>query len=220
MKNAVIFDMDGVIIDSEPLWKKAEKEVFSSVGVDVREELTTITASMTTGQVTEYWYKHMSWEGKTMKEVENEVIDLVGKLITSEGQAIEGITELLGFFSKRGFRIGLATNSPSRLIPVVLDKVGIRKYFDAVSSAEFEKEGKPDPAVYLSTSEKLNVLPGKCLVFEDSVSGVRAAKQANMKVVAICSPSNWESDGFGLADLRLKGLPHFQTSHLKHLLNV
>ncbi|CAN0519765.1 unnamed protein product [Laminaria digitata] len=196
IENAVIFDMDGIIIDSEPLWKQAEKEVFSAVGVDVKKELTAITAALTAKEVTKYWYNYMPWKNKSLDEVENEVIDLVGHLISTHGVAIKGIKELLAFFKAKGFKIGLATNAPFRLIPIVLNKIGIADYFEVISSAEFEKEGKPNPDVYLTTAYKLGIHSGKCIVFEDSSSGLNAAKIAGMKVVLLCQEEEFRKDKY------------------------
>ena len=81
MMQAVIFDMDGTLIDSEPMWKEAEKQVFSSIGVNVSEELSAKTASMTTREVTEFWHSYFPWTGKSLEQVENEVIDRVATLI-------------------------------------------------------------------------------------------------------------------------------------------
>lgn len=98
---------------------------------------------------------------------------------------MEGVREVLDFFQKKSLRIGLATNAPARLIPVVLNKLGISKYFHSTSSSEDEVRGKPHPAVYLTTAKKLKVNPSKCIAFEDSLSGIIAARKANIKTVAV-----------------------------------
>jgi len=218
MIDAVIFDMDGILINSEPLWKKAEKEVFGSVGVEITEELSKVTASMTTTEVTQFWYNHSSWLDKSLEQVENEVIDLVENLIIEEGKSMEGVIEILEFLKKRNLKIGLSTNSPFKLIPVVLNKVGIADFFDAVSSAEHEQQGKPNPAVFLSTARKLGILPTKCIVFEDSISGIIAAKKANMKTVAILPDEEFHSPKFNRSDIKLNKLNDFNDKHLEYFL--
>ncbi len=218
--HAVIFDMDGVLIDSEPAWKKAEFEVFTSVGVHVASELSEITCAMTTTEVTRFWYEKTPWQGKSLEEVENEVIDQVGRFIVEEGKPMSGIKQLLELFHRRNFRIGLATNSPSRLIPLVLEKSGISGYFDAISSSENEIEGKPHPAVYLSTAKKLGVSPEHCIVFEDSVHGIMAGKNAGMKTVAIPSEKQFHLEGFSLADLKIRQLDDFNEQHLASLMEI
>lgn len=192
-QKAVIFDMDGVIIDSEKLWKKAEFEIFSSLGVKVTEELTLITQAMTTREVTEFWKSRFAWKDVSVTEVEQLVISRVIELIESESCEIPGIRDFIVQIKKQGYKVGLATNSPYRIIPVVLEKLNLSQYFDAISSSDFEVHGKPHPGVYLSTSVKLNVKPVNCIAIEDSYSGMIAAKKAGMTVTAFTN-GNLETD--------------------------
>jgi len=183
-KKAIIFDMDGVLIDTEKIWKQAEKEVFSSFGVQITEEHSRVTQSMTTSEVAQYWYKKSPWKGKSLKETEQMVINRVTELIESEECLISGVKNFIEDLKCKNYKIGLATNSPYSIIPTVLGKLEITHLFDAVSSAEFEKKGKPDPAIYHTTAKKLDVAPKECLVIEDSYSGILAAKKAGMTVAA------------------------------------
>lgn len=219
MMQAAIFDMDGTLIDSEPMWKKAEKEVFSSVGVEVTDELSSQTVWMTTREVTEFWYSYFPWFGKSLEQVENEVVDRVAELIIDEGVALEGVHKILDFFQKKSFKIGLSTNAPSKLIPIVLKKLNISHYFHAISSSEDEIKGKPDPAVYLSTAKKLNVEPSKCIAFEDSVSGILAANQANMKTVVVPPALEFTDEKYELSYMKLKRLSDFSDEHLEKIAN-
>ncbi|MFT2097031.1 hexitol phosphatase HxpB [Marinomonas sp. 2405UD66-6] len=206
MIEAVIFDMDGTLIDSEPMWKEAERFVFSSLGVDVTDELSFQTASMTTREVTEFWYNLFPWTGRSLEQVENDVVDRVATLITTEGMAMEGVKTALDFCQSKALKIGLATNAPARLIPVILEKLDIAHYFHAVSSSEYEIQGKPDPAVYLSTVKKLNVEPSACIAIEDSVSGVMAAINANLKTVVVPPVAEYSDEKYDIADIKLKQL--------------
>ncbi|MDF2934554.1 MAG: HAD-superfamily hydrolase, subfamily variant 3 [Chryseobacterium sp.] len=181
---AVIFDMDGVLIDSEKFWKQAESEVFSSLGVKVLDEFTALTKSMTTKEVTRFWYKRFPWSGLTLQAVEEQVVRRVMELIKTENCEMKGIKTFIESLHGSGFKIGLATNSPSIIIPVVLNKLGIAHYFNAVTSADDVPKGKPDPEIYLLTANKLQIDPSECIVIEDSCSGIIAAKSASMKVVA------------------------------------
>ncbi len=210
---AVIFDMDGVIIDSEEIWKRAENEVFSSVGVKLSDELCKITEAMTTSEVTSFWFEKYPWENKSLDEIEQRVINRVAHLIAEEGKAIDGIEKLIKNLKAKGYKIGLATNSPSCLIPVVLEKLALNKYFDATSSAEHEPEGKPSPFVYLSTAEKLNIKPENCIAIEDSHSGLLAAKKAGMKAVII-DANNLYHKKIEIADYEIDDYNKFDFSFL------
>lgn len=199
---AVIFDMDGVIIDSEPFWQRAEFEVFSSLGVVLDAEFTNLTKTMTTVEVTKFWYEKFPWQSKTLEEVEEMVIERVMELIEQVGGEINGIEPFIKKLKSNGFKIGLATNSPYKIIPVVLKKAGISQYFDIIFSAEFVELGKPDPAIYLMTSKELGIDPENCIVIEDSYSGMLAAKKAGMKVVAF---TNGNQDvNLSLADYKME----------------
>lgn len=183
-QKAVIFDMDGVIVDSENLWKQAEKEIFSSFGAIVTEEYSAITESMTTAEVTRFWFDKFPWEGEKLETVEQMVVSRVIELIETKDCEIDGVKAFIEKLKYHNFKIGLATNSPNRIIRSVLKKVDILNLFDTITSAEFECKGKPDPSIYITTAAKLNVTAHNCTVIEDSYSGIFAAKNAGMKVIA------------------------------------
>lgn len=190
VQKAVIFDMDGVLIDSEHLWQKAEFEIFSSLGVIVTDDLAAITKTMTTKEVTEFWKSRFSWEDISLQQVEELVISRVIELIKNENCEIKGIRNFIKKIKDQGYKIGLATNSPYKIIPFVLEKLKLTQYFDAISSSDFEINGKPDPSVYLTTCAKLDVNPMHCVAVEDSYSGMLAAKRAGMTIVAFTNGNN------------------------------
>lgn len=200
-KKAVIFDMDGVLVDSEKFWKQAEFEVFSGLGAEVTDEWCRHTQSMTTKEVTQFWYGKFPWRDKSLDDVEQLVINKVISLIATEDCTIEGIKDFIEKLKTLDLKIGLATNSPGKIIPVVLEATGTTHLFDTVSSAESEIAGKPNPAIYLTTAKKLNVKPGECLVIEDSISGMEAAKKAGMTIVAFTNGD--EGLSFEIADYKI-----------------
>lgn len=214
---AVIFDMDGTLIDSEPFWQQAEHEVFSGLGVKVERELTALTALMPPPEVTRFWYARHPWEGPSLEEVEAAVIERVAELIRKLGEPMPGVVRVLELFRSLGLRIGLATNSPRVLIPVALEATGLCDYFDMYASSEYDEAGKPHPAVYLRVAQRLGVAPASCLAFEDSVSGMGAAQGAGMKVVVVPSMAAPDHPKFAPADLVLESLAGFGTHHLKAL---
>ena len=122
-------------------------------------------------------------------------------------------------YAYKKFKIGLSTNAPSKLIPVVLNKLNISHYFHATSSSEHEIKGKPDPAVYLSTAKKLNIEPSKCIAFEDSISGIISANQANMKTVVVPHISEFTDKKFEISYIKLRRLSEFSEVHLDRIVN-
>lgn len=202
-KKAVIFDMDGVLVESEAIWKQAEYEVFSSLGVSVTEENSSYTQSMTTKEVTAFWYQKFPWKETPLSEVEEMVVRRVMELILLKDCATLGISAFIKNLKERNFKIGLATNAPEKIIPVVLKKTGTESLFDSVSSADFEEKGKPHPAIYLNTAKKLKVMPEECAVIEDSETGMEAAKKAGMSVIAYTNGNNTVS--LQWADYQIEG---------------
>jgi mannitol-1-/sugar-/sorbitol-6-/2-deoxyglucose-6-phosphatase len=215
MFRAAIFDMDGLLIDSEPYWKASEREVFGSVGIDITDEMAAVTAPMTPRRVTEHWYGVRPWSGRSLDEVEGAVIARVAEHVRARATALPGVREALAICAEQGWRVALASNSPAVLCELVLDVLGIAPSFHAVLSADHVERGKPDPAIYLLAASRLGVAPAECLVFEDSPTGVRAARAAGMCVVAI------PSAGMRFADvephLTLRALQEFEAAHAASL---
>lgn len=216
--NTVIFDMDGTLIDSEPFWALAEKSVFGELGVEITEDLARKTAVMTTKEVTNFWFSRSPWKGKSLQQVELDVIAKVSELICESGAAKTGAQEILSFFKQRGFNIGLATNAPACLIPTVLDTLDIAGYFDCACSSESEIAGKPSPHVYNTVLRQMGASAVNSIAFEDSVSGLIAAQSAGLKTVVIPPFSDYLDPRFDRAELKLKTLAEFsdKTLHVLH----
>ncbi len=209
MLTTVLFDMDGLLIDSEPLWRESMKEVFATVGVEISVEEAALTTGLRTPEVVEYWHGVYGWTAKTREQVTNEIIDDVIIKVTARGQAMEGLEYILDFFAEKNFKTGLASSSPMRLIEAIVNYLGIQKKFQAISSAEFETHGKPHPAVYLSCAGSLKSDRLECLVFEDSITGMIAAKAARMKTVVVPEEAKKKDSRFSLADVQLGSLLEF-----------
>ncbi|MCE3226471.1 MAG: haloacid dehalogenase superfamily protein subfamily variant 3 with third motif having or [Bacteroidetes bacterium] len=197
---ALIFDMDGVLIDSEPLWRKAMIIGFTNAGMPFTDEDCRKTTGMRFREVVEIWLKHFNVNTTTPAKLEDEVLDILIHLIETEGKAIPGALEVFEYAKRSGLKVGLATSSSHRLMNAVLKKLGIENGFDVAVSAEFMDYGKPHPEVFLVCASKLGVDPKECLVIEDSLNGIIAAKAAQMKVFAIPDQDHRHLKGFGAAD--------------------
>ncbi|MBX2949919.1 MAG: hexitol phosphatase HxpB [Crocinitomicaceae bacterium] len=207
--DAVIFDMDGVLIDSEPLWKIAMEETFREVGCNLVKQDFQKTSGMRIDEVVAYWYNHVGWEGATQKEVENRIIQRMITLIEENGKPLTGVVETLNFLKYSEKRIGLGTSSYSILMAAVLQTLNLEDAFHFVHSAEHEHYGKPHPAVYLTVADKLGVHPVKCLVIEDSLNGIIAGKAAKMSVVCIPEKTHHPEPKLIVADYRYDSMMEF-----------
>jgi HAD superfamily hydrolase (TIGR01509 family) len=202
---AVIFDMDGVLIDSEPLWKIAMEEVFHSLGSTLTKADFQKTVGLRIDEVVHFWNKHENWGVENEQDVEEAIIVKMIELISKNASPLPGVIETLEYLKKAGLKIGLGTSSSSRLIQVVLSELNIAHFFNFTHSAETEAFGKPHPAVYLTVAEQLNVSPNNCLVIEDSFNGVIAGLAAKMKVVCIPEKTHFPNPRLSVADF------HFET---------
>lgn len=219
MLTTVIFDMDGLLIDSEPLWSEAMKEVFAKLNFYLKDEDYANTTGLRTSEIVAYWYPRFVGKGKSEEEITEEILNLASDKIIKRGKAMKGIEYILSFFRERQFRIGLASSSPMKLIERVLEHLHVREYFQALYSAEHEIYGKPNPSVYLSCAEELNSAPVECIVFEDSINGMVAGKAARMKVVVVPEMHRRHDPRFALADLQLNSLKEFTEEKLRELEN-
>lgn len=211
---AVIYDMDGVIIDSEPLWREAEKITFKTVGLNFTDDMCRETMGMRLYEVVEYWYDKLGWEEKSLKQIENELLDTVTNLIIEKGEAMEGVHTSLNYFKSKGLKLALASSSAMSLITTVLNKLELSSYFEVVNSAEHLDFGKPHPMVFIKTAQELNVKPINCLVIEDSFNGLIAAKAALMKTIVVPDNENWDNPNFNIADFNLTSLIQINSLNL------
>lgn len=203
---AVIFDMDGVLMDSEDLWRKAMKKAFAEFGFKITEEQCKSTMGMRIKEVIAHWL-HAFAPGTSIDAVDKRVMQLLLEHVRDEGNFIEGIPQILAFLENKQVPLGLATSSSHELMAAILGKLGIKQKFKALTSAEFLEYGKPHPEVFLGCAKTLGVNPKKCLVIEDSLNGVVAAKAASMQVIAVPDADNLSKTQFAIADFRFDTMP-------------
>ena len=201
--------MDGVLIDSEPLWKIAMEEVFISLGSNLSKKDFEKTVGLRIDEVIHFWNKQENWAIKDENDIAERIISKMEILISQNSKPLEGVLDTLNFLKNQNLKIGLATSSSSRLISIVLNELNIKHYFHKVCSAEKEKYGKPHPAVYLKVAKKLKVSPTKCLVIEDSYNGVISGLAARMKVVCIPEKTHVINSKLKLADYTFSSMTDF-----------
>ena len=215
--DTVIFDMDVLLIDSEPLWHEAANDVMIKLGVTLDEQSYATTIGLRTREFLQYWFKKFGINPALAAETEEEITQQVIFKVMSNGRLLEGVIETLDFFKEKKFRIGLATSPPTSLIDTVLLKTSIKGRFDAISSAEHLTNGKPHPQVYLDCAALLGSHPVNCLCFEDSFNGMIAAKAARMKCVVVPAPHALNNKGWEAADLKISNLRHFDENIFSQL---
>ena len=200
---AIIFDMDGVIIDSEPLWRRAMIQSFNEIGIAFTDDDCRLTTGLRFIEVAEYWFTHHNFTNITVFEFDHMVISRLCELIKEEGKLMKGVETALKHFKQHHYKIAIGTSSNVLLMNTVVDELGIRDYFHAICSAEHLEYGKPHPQVFLNCAKELNVKATECLVIEDSVNGMIAAKAAQMKVLVVPEDGNFDNPKFAVADYKL-----------------
>lgn len=204
---AVIYDMDGLIIDSEPLWREAEIRAFKEVGIVLTEDMCRETMGLRVDEVIEHWlHRFPDARGADTKQLERDIWDAVIALVKEKGRPLPGVRESVEYFRSKGLTLALASTSAMVLIDTVLDKFGMRDAFAVLHSAEFEPFGKPHPGVYITTAQKLGIAPQHCLALEDSVNGVLAAKAGKMRVVAVPEADMHADPRYAIADAKITSL--------------
>lgn len=215
--NTVIFDMDGLLIDSEPLWNEAADEVFSYYGKKLTAEEYATTVGLRTNEFVSWWLRDYKFDNTELEKAGKKIIDLVNKKVEQKGKMLPGVHHIINFFHERNFKIGLATSSPLSLVETVADLLTIKPYLQATTSAEFLPYGKPHPQVYLDCAHELKSSPLECVCFEDSINGMIAVKAARMKCVVVPEHSVQKNEKWALADLKLSSLQNFNELHFNLL---
>ncbi|MBW7476906.1 HAD family hydrolase [Paenibacillus oenotherae] len=192
---AVIFDMDGVLVDSEPLYFEIEKSSFASHGFSLNEvehhAYVGIPLRTMWEQLKDRFGLELSAD-ELLAGHEGQVIKSMAD--TAELSPIEGVTALIGRLREEGIPIALASSSSLALIDTILTKVGLKSDFQVVVSGEQVPRGKPAPDIFLRAAELLGVSPAECLVIEDSHHGVTAAKAAGMTCIGYFNPNSGKQD--------------------------
>ncbi|QUY50301.1 hexitol phosphatase HxpB [Serratia plymuthica] len=210
-----IFDMDGLLIDSEPLWLQAELDIFGALGLDLsdRHKLPD-TLGLRIDLVVKMWYQAMPWQGVSLEDVSARIIERAIELVHEKRPLLPGVQQALELCRSRDLNIGLASASPLHMQQQVLKMFDLAGYFDQLVSAEYLPYSKPHPEVYLIAAERLGSDPLRCITLEDSFNGMIATKAARMRSIVIPAPEYRHDTRWALADHKLDTLEQLTPEHL------
>jgi len=187
MIKAVIFDMDGLMVDSEPISYKASDTLLRKYGhklTDVPEEVLKDALGKRVKSFVSEYMKILDIDAP-VEQLMEERSEIFLKDINENLKMMPGLIDLLKQLKANNLKIALASSATLKYINIVLDKFDLRNYFDVILSGDDVKKGKPDPEVYLVAAEKLGLKPSECVVLEDALNGIKAAKAAGCKCIAI-----------------------------------
>lgn len=217
MINTVLFDMDGLLLDTEPLWGQSMLDVAEKHNIPITRDRFKETTGLRIFEVTDYWAVKYPWQGSTAEVVANEILDDIIERSRKHASVLPGIEKSLQLLKGNGYKTGLASSSPMRMIKALAEHFNIASCFDFISSADNVSLGKPHPAVFLHCAAALDAHPLECLVLEDSVNGMIAGKAARMKVIVVPDPAHYHDPRFALADHKLRSMEDFDLDLLERI---
>ncbi len=214
MIKACVFDMDGVLIDTEPVWRRVERDVFRRVGIELTDAQLRETWGMRIEEVVDFWYRARPWDGIRPRAIQREIVRAMVDHVHNDGVPLPGAIEAVSTARDAGLKVGIASSSSYELIEAVIRRLDMAHLVDAVCTADDEKLGKPDPAVYMSAARLLGAKPGECIAVEDSPAGVRSAKAAGMLCIAVLTDAV-KRDDIKDADVKINSLLDFTPELLR-----
>lgn len=182
--DAVIFDLDGTLVDSMWIWKSVDIDFFGERGVELPDDLQGALDGMSFRETAVYMKNRFGFS-ETVEELMDIWNKMAHKKYQHEAPLKEGVQEFLKSLRKHGIKVGIASSNSDFLVRTVLESHGVLEYFDSIHTANEVKQGKPAPDIYLLVARDLKVAPERCLIFEDIVAGIMAGKNAGMKTCAI-----------------------------------
>lgn len=209
--------MDGLLLDTEPLWGVSMLRVAEKHGIPITAERFKETTGLRIYEVTDHWAIHYPWEGNTPKQIADEILDDIIASSKNAATVLKGVEKSLQLLRANNYKIGLASSSPKHMIDELVNHFDLTKYFDVITSADVVEMGKPHPGVFLHCAAELGSKMVDCLVLEDSVNGMIAGKAARMKVVVVPDEVHFNDPRFSLADIKLHSLEEFDLSLLNSL---
>lgn len=181
--DAVIFDLDGTLIDSMGVWSEVDKKYFENIGLKMPNDFQKCIEGMNVDETARYIKESYSVQ-QSIEQISCE-IDKLAISFYKDIKLKPGAKELIKTLHSIGIKLGVASSSSRILVDTALEIHGLTEYFSAIASSSDVSHGKPHPEIYLKCAELLAIPPSSCLVFEDLPAGIKAAKSAGMRVCAI-----------------------------------
>lgn len=178
---AVIFDLDGTLIDSMWVWQEIDKEFLGKRNITAPNNMDEVLEGKSFTESAEYFKQHFNLE-MSAHEIKKEWNEMAWTFYTTKVHLKKGARKFLEALKAHNIKIGIATSNSTELVGAVLKALGILEYFSEIRTSCEVGKGKPFPDIYLKVAENLGVKPSECLVFEDIANGVRAGKNAGMTV--------------------------------------
>ena len=201
-----VFDLDGLLIDSEPSWRAAQRTLLWEFGCDLTSEMQFQTVGLGLPAALAVWRTWFPGAELAIEEVNRRLPVLALDHFRRSGTAKPGAARLVASLKDSGCALAVASSSPLRFIEAALETLGLATSFHAIASAEREAQGKPHPAVYLTACRQLDIAPTDGIAFEDSLPGLRSAKAAGLFCVAVPEAHGAGTEAFAEADLVLGSL--------------
>lgn len=202
MIRAAIFDMDGLMIDSDAIISRSYELILMELGKEpiLNERGVVHTPGIS---AVDNWKRLAEIYGiqADIEYLAQRKNQLHVELIKQGVDPMPGLFEVLGMFKDHGIKMAIASSSKQKLVEFVVDHLNIGKYFYAIVAGDDVANGKPAPDIFLAAAESLEVQPIDCVVIEDSINGVRAAKAAGMKCIAVPAKSDLDDPAFEVADM-------------------
>lgn len=217
MMKAVVFDLDGLMIDSQPFWQAAQLEVFPQVGASITRQDTVDTTGMRVNEIVQMCYARSPWDSISCDEVSDLIIKRVTELVKEHKPAMPGLSHAIKVCQQQGLKLAIASSSPLTLIKATIEALKLQGVFSVKTSGGSLRFAKPHPEVYLNACDALGVEPQECVAIEDSFIGLLSAKAAQMKTIVIPERSAAHQQRFVIADRRLASLEELTPQLLQSL---
>lgn len=214
-----LFDMDGLILDTEPLWGVAMQNVCDHYQLPLDSKIFRYTTGLRIDEVTAFWKKHLNWPTDLNSDtLANEIVDEIILLAIKQAKVLPGILPLLKTMKENAIPTAVVTSSPNRMLHKLMQHFQLEDYFNAFFSAQDVTYGKPHPDVYIKALHHFHSSPYDAIAFEDSVNGMIAARSAKIQTVVVPEPAKFNDKAFGLAEIKVRSMEEISLAQLKALI--